>query len=86
MITLFPVTLEGHGIRLEPITMQHAAALASAAADGGLWELGYTSVPEPDEVERYVVPALEGQAAGHMLPWVVRAARRSRSTSGSCKP
>jgi hypothetical protein len=39
MITLSPVTLEGHGIRLEPLTMQHAPALTSAAADGRLWEL-----------------------------------------------
>jgi RimJ/RimL family protein N-acetyltransferase len=72
MITLSPVSLEGHGIRLEPLTMQHAAALASAAADGKLWELWYTSVPEPEEMERYLAAALDGQAAGHMLPWVVR--------------
>jgi RimJ/RimL family protein N-acetyltransferase len=72
MITLSPVTLEGHGIRLEPLMPQHAAPLASAAADGKLWELWYTSVPEPESVERYVAAALEGQAAGHMLPWAVR--------------
>lgn len=72
MITLSPVTLEGHGIRLEPLMPQHAEPLARAAADGKLWELWYTSVPEPDSVERYVAAALEGQAAGHMLPWAVR--------------
>ena len=72
MITLSPVTLEGHGIRLEPLTRVHAEPLANAASDGRLWELWYTSVPEPGEVERYIAVALEGQAAGHMLPWVVR--------------
>ena len=72
MITLSPVLLEGHGIRLEPLMPQHADALANAATDGKLWELWYTSVPEPDGVAHYVAAALEGQAAGHMLPWVVR--------------
>ena len=72
MITLSPVALEGHGIRLEPLMPQHADALANAATDGKLWELWYTSVPEPDGVAHYVAAALEGQAAGHMLPWVVR--------------
>ena len=72
MITLAPVSLEGHGVRLEPLTPEHAAPLAEAAGDGRLWELWYTSVPTPDEVARYVADALAGQAAGHMLPWVVR--------------
>ncbi len=72
MITLAPVTLEGHGVRLEPLLAEHAAALADAAADGRLWELWYTTVPEPAGVERYVADALAGQAAGHMLPWIVR--------------
>jgi len=72
MITLTPVTLEGHGVRLEPMTTAHADALAAAASDGRLWELWFTSVPAPDEAAGYVAAALEGQAAGHMLPWVVR--------------
>jgi RimJ/RimL family protein N-acetyltransferase len=72
MITLAPITLQGHGIRLEPLLAEHATPLAEAAADGRLWELWYTTVPEPAGVERYVADALAGQAAGHMLPWIVR--------------
>jgi RimJ/RimL family protein N-acetyltransferase len=72
VITLSPVVLEGFGIRLEPLTREHEPALAAAAADGRLWELWYTSVPEPDQVTGYVDTALEGQRAGHMLPWAVR--------------
>ncbi len=72
MITLSPVTLEGSGVRLEPLGATHAAALATAAADGNLWELWFTSVPSPEEVERYIADALGGAAAGHMLPWAVR--------------
>jgi RimJ/RimL family protein N-acetyltransferase len=67
-----PVTLEGHGVRLEPLTAEHADGLAAAAADGRLWELWYTSVPEPERTAAYVAEALEGQRAGHMLPWAVR--------------
>lgn len=72
MISLSPVTLEGHGVRLEPLTDKHEASLATAVADGKLWELWYTSVPAPNEVARYIADALSGQEAGHMLPWAVR--------------
>ena len=72
MISLTPVTLEGHGVRLEPLTFTHEAGLRDAAADGALHELWYTSVPAPDQVAQYIAAANEGMAAGHMLPWAVR--------------
>lgn len=59
-------------MRLEPLSPAHEAALAEAAADGELWQLWFTSVPAPGETARYIEAALEGQAAGHMLPWAVR--------------
>jgi hypothetical protein len=67
-----PITLEGHGLRLEPLTPEHRDDLAVVASDGRLWELWFTSVPEPGRVDAYIASALEGQAKGHMLPWVVR--------------
>ena len=72
MITPAPVRLEGCGVRLEPLTAEHEAGLASAAEDGKLWELWFTSVPEPGKTGGYIADALEGQRAGHMLPWAVR--------------
>jgi N-acetyltransferase len=72
MIDIQPVTLEGHGIRLEPLTAGHHDALAAAAADGALWELWFTSVPEPGATRAYIDAALKGQQDGHMLPWAVR--------------
>ena len=72
MISPKPVTLEGHGVRLEPLTADHATALAAAASDGKLWEYWFTSVPEPDQAAAYITTALEGQTAGQMLPWAVR--------------
>jgi len=67
-----PVTLEGHGVRLEPLTAAHEAGLIAAARDGELWELWFTSVQRPEETAGYIAAALEGMAAGHMLPWAVR--------------
>jgi len=67
-----PTTLEAHGVRLEPLTKEHAAALREAAADGSLWQLWFTSVPEPDQTESYISQALDGPASGHMLPFAVR--------------
>ena len=72
MIAPVPITLEGHGVRLEPLTPAHHEGLATAAADGKLWELWYTSVPEPGQTEAYIAGALDGQRAGTMLPWAVR--------------
>lgn len=72
MILPAPVTLEGHGVRLEPLAVAHHDGLATAAGDGRLWELWYTSVPAPEETAAYIDRALAGQRAGEMLPWAVR--------------
>jgi N-acetyltransferase len=66
------VTLEGRGVRLEPLSGEHHDALEAAAADGKLWELYFTSVPEPGATMAYIDNALQGRAAGHMLPFAVR--------------
>ena len=73
MIVVAPVTLEGYGVRLEPLGPEHESGLATAASDGELWKLWFTSVPEPAGTRGYIDAALEGQRAGHMLPWAVRA-------------
>ena len=72
MIHLQPVILEANGIRLEPLSRQHCAGLQAAIADGELWRLWYTRMPEPAEMDRYLDHAMRGQEAGHMLPWAVR--------------
>ncbi|HET8597075.1 MAG TPA: GNAT family protein [Castellaniella sp.] len=66
-----PVTLEGHGVRLVPLAPDHASGLRAAAADGELWNLRVTSVPEPDDTDGYIERALQGQTEGHMLPFAV---------------
>ena len=72
MIVPVPIALEGHGVRLEPLTPAHEGGLAGAAADGRLWELWFTSVPAPEQTKTYIADALAGQQAGHMLPWAAR--------------
>ena len=67
-----PVVLERDGLRLEPLTLEHHDALLDAATDGNLWQLWFTAVPEPGKRREYIHTALEGQLAGHMLPWAVR--------------
>jgi RimJ/RimL family protein N-acetyltransferase len=63
--------LEAPGLRLEPLAERHAGPLEAAARDGELWNIRVTSVPAPGETAAYVAAALEGQRAGHMLPFAV---------------
>jgi RimJ/RimL family protein N-acetyltransferase len=59
MIQVEPVTLEFNGVRLEPLSLAHVDGLRLAAADGQLWNLRVTSVPEPHRTQAYVHTALE---------------------------
>lgn len=73
---LTPFTLEGHGVRLEPLTAAHAADLAEAAAGGGS---AYTWVPAgPEDARRYVEAALAGARTGRSVPFVIRDIRDGR--------
>ena len=74
MIDPRPITLEGHGVRLEPLERSHAAALRDAAADGELWKLWYVAVSglAAGKEHKYVEEALAGERSGNQLPWVVR--------------
>ena len=72
MRTPEPCVLESSRVRREPLQPAHADDLRAAAADGALWNLRVTSVPEPENTEAYIAAALAGQAAGHMLPFAVR--------------
>lgn len=72
MRTPEPVTLFGRHVRLEPMHAEHEAGLQEAAADGALWTLRVTSVPEPEQTALYVANALMGQQDRTMLPFVVR--------------
>lgn len=54
-----PVVLKGHGIQLVPLALAHESGLEAAAADGALWTLRVTSVPEPRHTGAYIETALQ---------------------------
>jgi N-acetyltransferase len=64
--------LSGEHVTLEPLGLEHVDGLADAVVEGRLWELWYTSIPRPEEARAYVEFALEQQARGEALPFVVR--------------
>jgi N-acetyltransferase len=66
-----PVTLTDGRIRLEPMSLAHVDALGAAAADGELWKIRVTSVPDPEDTRGYVERALAMREQGNRLPFVV---------------
>ena len=71
MLRVEPVTLADARVRLEPLGLQHVHGLKRAAADGELWKIRVTSVPDPDDTRGYVERALQGFAEGHRLAFAV---------------
>ena len=72
MNPLAPLRLHSEYVLLEPLCLDHVAALEAAAADGELWNLNVTSVPPPGRTRDYVEKALQGHVDGLMLPFAVR--------------
>ena len=66
-----PVTLSRNGVRLEPLSLAHEAGLRAAAADGELWKLRITSVPEPEQTRDYIETALQMRADGNRFAFAV---------------
>jgi N-acetyltransferase len=66
-----PVELQDGPVRLVPLGLEHEAGLKRAAADGELWNLRVTSVPEPEHTRAYIETALAGRDAGHRWPFAV---------------
>ncbi len=67
-----PVTLVGEHVIVEPLQPAHLDGLQRAAADGELWKLWYTSVPEPDNAEANIKFRLDEHEKGTMMPFIVR--------------
>lgn len=65
------VTLSGTHATLVPLSFDHLEGLCQATRDGELWQLWYTSVPSPEEMEAEIDRRLGLQRAGAMLPFTV---------------
>ena len=65
------ITLAARGIELVPLALEHETGLRAAAADGELWKLRVTSVPEPDQTRDYIEAALTARQEGHRFAFAV---------------
>ena len=66
-----PVVMRANGVRLEPLALSHEEGLRAAAADGQLWTLRITSVPEPQDTRAYIENALKMRQEGSRLAFAV---------------
>jgi RimJ/RimL family protein N-acetyltransferase len=66
-----PLTLRANGLALVPLALDHEPGLKAAAADGELWKLRITSVPEPDQTRAYIETALLMRTEGHRFAFAV---------------
>ncbi len=71
MALVEPVVLRDQGVRLEPLALDHEAGLRAAAADGALWNIRVTSVPEPEQTRAYIEQALAMRAEGSRFAFAV---------------
>jgi RimJ/RimL family protein N-acetyltransferase len=62
--------LEGAGVRLEPLTLDHLPALEAIAFDPTIWRYMVFPVHSPADLRAWVDAALAAQAAGTTLAWV----------------
>lgn len=72
------VRLTGNAVLLEPLKRGDVAELIDAAADGELWRLAVTTVPDAARMPAWVDAALAAQADGRELPFTIRHARHGR--------
>ena len=70
MAFVAPVTLTDRGVELRPMALEHEAGLRAAAADGELWNIRVTSVPEPEQTRKYIEDALAQREAGNRFAFV----------------
>jgi N-acetyltransferase len=66
-----PISLEGDGVCLVPLSHAHHRDLIEAVMDGELWTLWYTSIPAPDQMTDEIDRRLGLQRQGTMLPFAV---------------
>jgi N-acetyltransferase len=66
-----PITLSHRGLRLEPLSLTHEAGLRLAAADGELWKIRITSVPEPENTRKYIEDALKMRDDGNRFAFAI---------------
>ena len=78
-----PVTLTGRHVRLEPLEERHVDELWPVASEAALWRWIPFPVVTKDDLRAYITTAVEGRAAGHMLPFINRLADTGQAIGSS---
>lgn len=65
------IEFKGKLTTLLPLENKHEKDLLSAASDGKLWELWYTSVPSPHSIKAYIDQAIEERSHQQTIPFVI---------------
>ena len=66
-----PVTLRGPAVRLDPLAIDHVAALARVGLEPELWRWIPVPVTSAEEMRTYVLKALDEQRRGISLPFAI---------------
>lgn len=72
LMIVWPVTLTGQVVRLEPLTIEHTADLTLAGQDESIWQyMLYGSIHTHDQMRAWIQDLLDRQKAGTDLPFAV---------------
>ena len=72
MTRIWPQTMEGRFVRLEPLSEAHVPGLAAVGLDAGIWQyMLYGRMRGEDDIRRWVKDILERAAAGSDAPFAV---------------
>jgi RimJ/RimL family protein N-acetyltransferase len=63
------MTLQGKHVRLEPLSLDHHAALCAAGLHPEIWRWIPYQVRTPEEMREYIEAALRDQARGTVIPF-----------------
>ena len=70
-MNVYPVTLKGNYVRLEPLSYSHHADLCEVGLDQELWKATMTLIRTPEEMKKYIDTALREQADGKSVPFAI---------------
>ena len=60
------IVLKGEIVTLEPLAPDHIQPLRCAVRDGEFWKLWFANVPSPEQMENYVITAIENAEKGNI--------------------
>ena len=60
------IVLKGEIVTLEPLAPDHIEPLRCAVRDGEFWKLWFANVPSPEQMENYVITAIENAEKGNI--------------------